>query len=119
MTICRDQERVLDANSPAAGKVDPWLNGDRCFGRKPTFGTRTDHRGLVDLQADAVPESVAEALAVPGRFDHPAARRVQICERNAWPCRGSTGLGSGSDQCMEFNLQEEGSPTMNVRVMSA
>src|SRR6478752_305636 len=59
-------EGVLDADSSAAGQVDAGLDGDRCAASESTGRADPQHRGLVDLQADPVTETVREGVAVAG-----------------------------------------------------
>ena len=90
MTISRDQEGILDSNSPAAGKVHPGLNGDRCFGHKPTFGARTNHRRLVDIEPGAMAQPVSEEFPEARLTDDVSSAGIQIGQGDAWahglPC---------------------------------
>src|SRR5580692_12984651 len=59
-----DHEGVLDPDSARARQVDTWLDGDGNSGRQSTRASGPDHRRLVDLQADAVANAMAEMRAV-------------------------------------------------------
>src|ERR1700735_3296320 len=65
----RHHQDVLDADAAAGGQVYTWLDGDwnpiAQFTRSPV----PQHRCLVDLQADSVPEAMLEVPGVPGRLD--------------------------------------------------
>src|ERR1700691_3001894 len=53
---CRHDQDVLDADAALCGQVDTRLDGDRNPIRQFTRSPVSQHRRLVDLQADAVPE---------------------------------------------------------------
>src|SRR5215813_5813212 len=67
---------VLDPDAALARQVDAGLDGDGNAGRESTGPYGAQHGCLVDLQAHAVPEAVAEVIAVPGGGDHVPGRRV-------------------------------------------
>src|SRR5262252_6018785 len=67
---------VLDPDAALARQVDAGLDGDGNAARESTGPYGAQRGGLVDLQAHAVPEAVAEVRAVPGRGDHVPGRRV-------------------------------------------
>lgn len=83
MTIGRDQEGVLNSDSPAAGKVHPWLNGDRCIGAQPTFGSRPDHRGLVDVEANTVSQPMTEVLAMACGLNDRSGSSIEVSKVDA------------------------------------
>src|SRR5579859_7831757 len=73
-----DHQGVLNPDAAPARQVDTRLDGD---GNPVPEFTRPAHsqgRGLVDLQAHAVTEPVAEVLAVPGRLDDVPRHRVHV-----------------------------------------
>src|SRR3954470_2519920 len=78
-----DDREVLDANAAEARHVDPGLDRDDVPGLERVRRLRRQARRLVDLQADAVPEPVAELLAVAGLVDDPARDRVGLHPRHA------------------------------------
>src|SRR5690349_19799087 len=71
-----DNQGVLDPDAALARQVDAGLDGDGNAAGESTGPCGAQHRRLVDLQAHAVPETVAEMGAVPGRGDHVPGRRV-------------------------------------------
>ena len=76
--VFRDEHEVLDADAALAGEVDPRLDGDDVAGLEHVGRLGAQRRGLVDLDADAVPEPVAERLAEPGCVDQRARGRVGV-----------------------------------------
>ena len=76
-----DDQRVLDADTAAVGQIDTGLHGDRRASKQCTGGRRADSRRFVDLQSDAVAESVAEVVGVPGVGDDLPRRGVDLLER--------------------------------------
>src|SRR5512141_173838 len=55
-----DHEGVLDADPAAPGEIDPRLDSHRRAVAQDTCRGVADHRRLVDVEADAVPETVPE-----------------------------------------------------------
>src|SRR6266511_1421800 len=74
--VLGDDDQILDPDHAEAGEVDPRLDGDDVSGLELVFRLLREPRRLVDEQADAVPEAVAELLAEAGRVDPPARGRV-------------------------------------------
>src|SRR3954447_24833349 len=71
-----DHHQILDAHTADARQVDARLHCDDHPRLEGCGGRRRQPRRLVDGDADAVPESVAEVPAVPGRLDDVAGDRV-------------------------------------------
>src|ERR1700750_3439679 len=59
-------QHVLNPDTAPAGQVDTWLDGDRNPACEFTRSAVPDHRRLVHLEPDAMPQSVLEVVAVPG-----------------------------------------------------
>ena len=76
--VLGDDDEVLDPHAELARQVDARLDGDDFAGREHVVGARREARPLVDLEADAVAEPVAEVLAVAGLLDHLAGDRVDV-----------------------------------------
>ncbi len=73
------------------GQVDAGLDRDHVPGAQRLLrrGPR-QARSLVDLQADAVTEAVAEVLAVAGVLDHRTRDARRPRGRSAQPCTASS-----------------------------
>ena len=70
------QNEVLDADAAETREVDAGLDGDDVAGDKRCLThLGIEPRGLVHLQADAVTEAVAEAIAEPRLLDDRAERQ--------------------------------------------
>src|SRR5438270_9960114 len=67
----------------ALGQVDARLDGDDVAGGERVLGQRRQPRPLVDLEPDAVPEAVAEVLAVARVGDQLARGRVDVLAARA------------------------------------
>src|SRR5215207_2043856 len=63
--VVPDDDEVLDPDPAQPAQVDAGLDGDDVPAREHVAGLRREPRRLVDEQADAVPEPVAERLAEP------------------------------------------------------
>src|ERR1700728_2538321 len=61
----RHDQHVLDPDAAHSGQVDTRLDGDRNPIRQFTRSPVSQHRCLVDLKADPVPETVLEVRGVP------------------------------------------------------
>src|ERR1700728_4958342 len=72
----RHDQYLIDPDAALSGQVDTRLDGDRNPIRQFTRSSVPQHRCLVDLQPDAVPEAVLKVPGVPGRLDHVAGGRV-------------------------------------------
>src|SRR6185437_3930794 len=79
----RHDQYVLDPDAAHFGQVDTRLDGDRNPIRQFTRSPEPQHRCLVDLQPDAVPETVLEMRGVPCRLDHLAGRGVDRARLHA------------------------------------
>src|SRR5580704_4705715 len=84
-------QRVLDAHAAVPGNIDTGLDGDDEAGGEDSSAQLADGRGLVDIEADAVPGAVLEALGPAGVRDDPAADVVDVLDRDARPHRGGAG----------------------------
>src|SRR5262249_42121017 len=67
--VVRDDDEVLDADAAEAGEVDARLDGDDVASLERARILGVQVRQLVHLQAEAVPEAVAEERAEAGRLD--------------------------------------------------
>src|SRR6476659_2330970 len=76
--VLADDDQVLDPDAKAARQVDAGLDGGDLPRGEDVVGALREPRALVDLEADPVPERVAEVLAVPGAVDHPAGSAVDV-----------------------------------------
>src|SRR5919107_1589592 len=65
-----DDEGVLDTHAAPVCQVDTRLDGDRHAWLQCTDAELRQRRSLVDLQADAVAETMDKVLAVPGLCNH-------------------------------------------------
>src|SRR3954451_734973 len=74
----RERDEILDAHADGAGDVDPRLDGDDVACGKRVGAELREARALVDLEADPVPEPVAEVLGVAGLVDDGARDRVDL-----------------------------------------
>src|SRR5215216_6968904 len=74
----RDDDEVLDSSPAATGHVDTGLDGDDVPGLEPRRRRAREPRRLVDVHPDAVPEAVAEVLAVAGGGDQVARDGVHL-----------------------------------------
>src|SRR5439155_4121402 len=72
----RDERHVLDADAAQAEVVQPGLDRDHVAGAERGRPGR-DRRRLVDLQAEAVPGAVEEALHAPVLHPRPVAARYE------------------------------------------
>src|SRR5580704_12105730 len=82
---------VLDTNAAVPGNVDTGLDCDDEAGGEDSSAQLTDRRGLVDIEADAVPRAVLETLGPARRGDDLAADVVDLLGADA----GADGLGAG------------------------
>src|ERR1700733_7427823 len=79
----RHDQYVLYTDAAHSWQVDTRLDGDRNPVRQFTRSPVPQHRRLVDLQPDPVPEAVLEVRRVPGRLDHVAGRGVHRARLHA------------------------------------
>src|ERR1700728_50723 len=83
----RHDQYVLDTDAAHSWQVDTRLDGDRYPVRQCTRSPVPQHRRLVDLQADAVPdagpEPVLEVRGVPGGLYHAAGGGVHRARLHA------------------------------------
>src|SRR2546428_8894225 len=83
--ILLNDDHVLDAHAAELGHVDAGLHGDHRPHRKHVVGGGPERRSLMDLQADPVAQTVAEALPVAGVLDHGSRRVVGDLARETGP----------------------------------
>src|SRR5919201_206030 len=82
-SVVSDRDEILDAHTPDSHQVDPGLDRDHIArGQRVRRRLREPWR-LVDSEADAVAEPVAEVLAEPGFLDHVAGDGVDFRARLA------------------------------------
>src|SRR4029077_4604672 len=72
-----DQD-VLHPDTPPAGQVHTWLDGDWNPASEFTRSAVPEHRRLMYLEPDAVPQPVLEVVAMPGVADQVAGGRVDV-----------------------------------------
>src|SRR4051812_13538183 len=101
-------ERVLDAHATAPREVDAGLDGDRHTGGQCTDARRGEAGRLVDLQADAVAETVCEVLAVPRLRDHLPRRGVHIGHLGAGHDGTDPGRLGGVHEFVDLSLPVRG-----------
>ena len=104
-----------------AGQVDAGLDRDDVRPPRSSSSERgREARPLVDLEADAVAEPVAEVLAVAGLGDHLAGDRVDLlAARPRRATASSAATCARSDQLVDLaRLARPGSPVAKVRVQS-
>src|SRR5712692_1408888 len=70
LAVRRHHREVLDADPAPPREVDTRLDGDDLSLRQHVCAGGAQRRRLVDLDAHAVAEAVAERLAVAGAVDH-------------------------------------------------
>src|SRR5215207_2513719 len=99
-----DHEGVLDPDSAAPGEIDPWLDGDGHPIGQCTGAEGAQRRCLVDLQADAVAETVQEGLAVAAGDDHVPGGGVDRADVRAGRQRLPAGLLRRPDQLVDLLL---------------
>ena len=83
MSRTRNQNVVLNPNSPPTGKVDPWLHRDDHTGFELAILLWRQTRLFVDLQSKTVPKAVSKVLFVPRFGDHISGGRVHIAHFGA------------------------------------
>src|ERR1700728_4294993 len=88
--LCHHQS-VLDTDAALPGNIDTGLDGDDEAGREDSSAQLADRRGLVDIEADAVPRAVLEAFGPTGLGDDPAADVVDVLGRDARSHRSGAG----------------------------
>src|SRR5271170_592680 len=77
-TVLGHHQSVLDADAAVPGNIDTGLDGDDEAGREDSSAQLADRRGLVDIETDAVPGAVLEALRPAGVGDDAAADVVDL-----------------------------------------
>src|SRR5712691_590139 len=105
---CAHYQGVLDPDPALAGQVDTGLDGDGNPVPQCTRLPVPDHRGFMDLQADAMAEPVLEMIAVPGRCDHVASRSVDRRDARADTDGRHPGPLRGGDQLVDLLLPRRG-----------
>src|SRR5580704_18692384 len=84
-------QSVLDTDAAVPGNIDTGLDGDDEAGSEDSSAQLTDRRCLVDIEADAVPGTVLEAIGPARLGDDAAADVVDLVGRDPRPDRGGTG----------------------------
>ena len=97
-------KNVFDPDSALARQVDARFDSDRNPGAKLTRSPVSHHRCLVDLEADAVTETVLEMLIVPGVPDQVPGRGVDVRHVGPWPSGVDPGPLGGGDQVVDLPL---------------
>jgi len=115
----RTDDEILDAHAELARKVDPGSTVTTFSGHE--HGVAADAREprrLVDLEADAVAQTVAEVLAVAGILDHAAA--AASASRPLTPAATAARPASWASRTSAWISRacSPGSPTATVRVQS-
>src|ERR1051325_4413220 len=83
--VRRDQHVVLDAHAEFVGKIDARLTRHDHAGFELHLHIRTKEGGLVNLQAEAVPQAVVEEFAVALVGNVAARDGVHVLARRAGP----------------------------------
>src|SRR5215218_11438455 len=76
--VLADHDQVLDPDPAQAAQVDPRLDGDHVAGGEHVRRLRREPRVLVDEQADAVAEPVAERFSEALALDSPPRDGVDV-----------------------------------------
>ena len=117
--VLGDHHQVLDPDPELARQVDAGLDGDDVAGAQLVLGALRQPRRLVDLEADAVTETVAELLAVAGGVDHRAGDGVDLAAAGPGPDGLEAGqLGLAARARRPRGPRSPGSPVATVRVQS-
>ena len=103
----------------APGHVDARLDGHDLAGGERRVAALREPRALVDLDADAVAEAVAEVLAVAGGGDDVARDRVDLAAGGAGADRGERRLLRRAHELVDLARRAgRVSPVAKVRVQS-
>src|SRR5277367_827442 len=78
-------QSVLDTDAAVPGNIDTGLDGDDEARGEDSSAQLADGRGLVDIEPDAVPGAVLEALRPAGVGDDLAAHVVDVLGRDPGP----------------------------------
>ena len=81
------QHVIFDPDASPSWQIDTWFDCDHHAGFQESFGDRAESRFFMDIESDAVSESVAEELVVAGIFDDTPSGPVDGLERRAGPDR--------------------------------
>ena len=92
MSVAGDQNIVLDPYAAPAGDINARLDGHNHAGLQHGLIFHGKPGRLVDQQAHAVPQSMAEAAAVTGFGDNAAGNGIDVVAHCARP-DGIDGLG--------------------------
>ena len=114
-----DHDEVLDPRSAAARDVDPGLHGHDLAGLEARLDALREAGVLVDLQADAVAEAVAEVLAVSGGLDEVARGRVDLLPARPARTAATPACCAASTVAWISASSSGSSPVAHVRVQSA
>jgi hypothetical protein len=101
-------KNVFDPDSALARQVDARFDSDRNPGAKLTRSPVSHHRCLVDLEADAVTETVLEMLIVPGVPDQVPGRGVDVAHIRARLSCLDPGPLRGGHQLVDLPLPARG-----------
>src|SRR5262249_9716090 len=106
--VVPDDDQVLDPHAAEALEVDARLDRDGHAGLDDVLDARAHPGALVDLEADAVPQAVAEGLAQAGRLDPVARHGVELAAGHARPDRRDGGsLGIQADLVRALELRRD------------
>src|SRR5215472_373507 len=103
-----NHQGVLNPYAALAGQVDAWLDGDGNPIGKSTRPRVPHHRRLMDFQAHAVAETVAEILTVPGSVNEIPCRRIHVGDGCPVARRLDAGPLRGRYQVIDLPLPASG-----------
>src|SRR4051812_32193846 len=83
--IGRDEDVVLDADAPPVGQIDTGLAGNDHAGLERDVGAGAEERGLVNLQTEAMAETMIELVAEALLGDVAARARIDLLAGYAGP----------------------------------
>jgi hypothetical protein len=85
MPFARHQHVILDPHTAPPGDVDARLDRDHHSRLERAFFVLSQARGLVNLEADAVSQPVAEFGAITGVFDHLTSGPIDVFHHRVGP----------------------------------
>ena len=116
-SVTTTRSSIRTPSSP--GQVDAGLDRHHLAGLQGVLGAAAEPRRLVDLEADAVAEPVAEALAVAGFVDHLARDASTSLPPSPAATASSAGCLGPPHQLVDLAApRSPGSPMAKVRVQS-
>ena len=117
--VLGDDHEVLDAHATDAGQVDARLDGHDMARDEPRPAGPCKPRRLVDVEPDAVPEAMAEVVAVARGGDDVAGDRVDLATGRARLDGVQRGdLRAQDERVGLLELVGHASPVAQVRVQS-